>query len=181
MAEGGGFSGVVAMSSDGLVLAGAGLDGGNVTVVALPPLTAGGVAERSEATVSSGRSALGVSGKVRLSLDAARAVLALSFGSHDASLLVAACEDRTVRIWNLNGASGEALCLCTAALPPGAVPIMAATAAQQDGFEEGGKLDFGLALPTQDALWAAATGACTSMTSRASSAPWSRFLVQCSQ
>ena len=52
---------------------------------------------------------------------------------------MAACEDRTVRIWNLNGASGEALCLCTAALPPGAVPIMAATAAQQDGFEEGGR------------------------------------------
>ena len=102
VAEGGGFSGVVAVSPDGMVFAGAGLEGGNVTAVALRPTGAGGGAEGS-----SGCRALGESG--RLSLEA-RAVVALSFGTHDADLLVAACGDRTVRVWNLAGASGEALC-----------------------------------------------------------------------
>ena len=135
VAEGGGFSGVVAVSPDGMVLAGAGLEGGNVTAVALRPTGAGGGAEGS-----SGYRVLGESG--RLSLEA-RAVVALSFGTHDADLLVAACGDRTVRVWNLAGASGEALCLCTASLPPGALPAVAATAAPQDWSGGGGRREGG--------------------------------------
>ena len=137
VATGRAFSGSIALSPDGRFLAGAGLEGGPVTVLDLGPPTQGEAGSGdAHVPVAASQPA-----KVLASLEAPT-VASLTFGGHNPALLVATCGDRTVRVWDLHDvAGGGGLHSCSSALPAGALPTVAVVAAPGDVQDPLGTVD----------------------------------------